>query len=178
MITPVLETERLILREVRPSDVNDIFNCWMRDPDVSRYMWWQASDDIGEAEGFVQYEFDQINNPKWFRWIIETKADNKVIGTCLIYVNDDDTPEHWDVSYNLGKSFWGMGYITEAMKEVMNFGIKELHIKECITSYAKVNKASANVLHKLGFAEEKEIPYECNGGSIITEGILCRLTIE
>lgn len=103
MITPILETKRLILREVRSNDVSDIFNCWMQDIDVSRYMWWQASDDIAEAQGFVQFELEQLNNPKWFRWIIETKNDNKIIGTCLIYVNDDDTPEHWDISYNLGK---------------------------------------------------------------------------
>lgn len=47
-------------------------------------------------------------------------------------------------------------------------------MKECVTSYAKVNYASANVLHKLGFIDEAEIPYECSGGDIITEGMLCR----
>lgn len=47
-------------------------------------------------------------------------------------------------------------------------------MKECVASYAKVNNASANVLHKLGFIDEAEIPYECSGGDIITEGMLCR----
>lgn len=51
-------------------------------------------------------------------------------------------------------------------------------MKECLTSYAKVNSASANVLHKLGFVDEKEIPYECNGGDIITEGIVCRYNVS
>ncbi len=177
MITPILETKRLILREVRSNDVSDIFNCWMQDIDVSRYMWWQASDDIAEAQGFVQFELEQLNNPKWFCWIIETKNDNKIIGTCLIYVNDDDTPEHWDISYNLGKEFWGNGYVTEAMTKVMNFGVEVLGVKECITSYAKVNTASANVLHKLGFVDEKEIPYECNGGDTIVDGLMCRFSV-
>ena len=31
MITPEIETERLILREVHKEDVDDIFNCWMQD---------------------------------------------------------------------------------------------------------------------------------------------------
>lgn len=47
-------------------------------------------------------------------------------------------------------------------------------MQERITSYAKRNRSSANVLHKLGFMDEKEISYECNGGEIKTEGILCR----
>ena len=71
----------------------------------------------------------------------------------------------------------GNGYITEAMKVVMNFAKTELGMKECITTYAKVNSSSANVLHKLGFKDEKEIPYECSGGDIITDGILCRYVV-
>ena len=59
-------------------------------------------------------------------------------------------------------------------KPVMQFAETKLGMKECVTAYAKVNTASANVLHKLGFVDEKEIPYECNGGDIITEGILSR----
>jgi len=60
------------------------------------------------------------------------------------------------------------------MKCVMDFAGEKLDMRECITTYAKVNSASANVLHKLGFVDEKEIPYECSGGDIVTEGILCR----
>lgn len=47
-------------------------------------------------------------------------------------------------------------------------------MEECVTAYAKVNTGSANVLHKLGFTDEAVIPYECSGGEMITEGILCR----
>ena len=46
-----------------------------------------------------------------------------------------------------------------------------------MTTIAAVNIASANVLHKLGFIDEAEIPYECNGGDIITEGIMCRYIV-
>ena len=95
-----------------------------------------------------------------------------------MFYNDEDSEGHWDISYNLGKKYWGTGYITEAMKAVMVFAEKELGMKEGVTSYAKVNSASANVLHKRGFKDEGKIPYECNGGDIITEGILCRYISE
>lgn len=36
MKTPRMETERLLLREVQETDVNDIFECWMQDEDVAR----------------------------------------------------------------------------------------------------------------------------------------------
>ena len=57
----------------------------------------------------------------------------------------------------LESSIGGKGFVTEAMKEVMHFAERELGMKECVTSYAKVNRGSANVLHKLGFVDEAEI---------------------
>ena len=43
MKTPRIHTDRLLLREIYETDVNDIFGCWMQDEDVSRYMCWKAS---------------------------------------------------------------------------------------------------------------------------------------
>lgn len=70
MKTPRIETNRLVLREIQETDVKDIFDCWMQDEDVSRYMWWKASDDIAEAQGFVQFELGQIENEKWRRLFV------------------------------------------------------------------------------------------------------------
>ena len=172
MKTPRLETERLLLREVQENDVNSIFECWMQDEDVSRYMWWKASSEIEEAKGFVEYELGQIDNKLWKRWIIVLKESKEIIGTCLVFF--DDETNHWDISYNLGKKFWKKGYVTEAMKTAMDYAVNELGMEECITTYAKENPASGRVLAKLGFVNEKEVPYECNGGEIKTVGILCR----
>lgn len=174
MKTPRIETNRLLLREIQETDVNDIFTCWMQDEDVSRYMCWKASSDIAETRSFVRFELEQLENDKWNRWIIVIKETGKIIGTCLVFYNEEDDENHWDISYNLGKQYWGNGYITEAMKSVMEFAEHELGMEECMTAYAKVNVSSANVLHKLGFIDEAEIPYECSVGDMITEGILCR----
>ena len=172
--TPRIETGRLLLREIQETDENDIFDCWMQDENVSRYMCWKASSDIAETRNFVRFELGQIENEKWHRWIIVLKETGKIIGTCLVFYNEEDGESHWDISYNLGKKYWGNGYITEAMKEVMQFAETALGMEECITAYAKVNTSSANVLHKFGFIDEAEIPYECSGSDMITEGILCR----
>lgn len=173
MRTGKLETERLLLREISAADVNDIWNCWMRDEEVSRYMWWKACDDIAAAEEFVNFELDQVDSEDWYRWIITLKETEKIIGTCLVFVNRDKAVPHWDISYNLGRAYWGKGYTTEAMKAVMAFASGRLGMNECITSYAKANKVSENVLRKLGFKDISEISYECGGGDIITDGIIC-----
>lgn len=174
MKTPRLETERLLLRVMQEDDTKEIFDCWLQDEEVAKYMCWKPFKKIEEALEFVAFEMGQIENEKWNRWIISLKETQEIIGTCLVFYNEDDVEHHWDISYNLGRKFWGKGYVTEAMKRVMQFAESELGMRECVTSYAKCNHSSANVLHKLGFQDEKEISYECGGGEMITEGIICR----
>lgn len=171
-MTPDLETERLMLRKIQSEDVVPVFECWMQDKDVSRYMWWKASDDIDEAKAFVLFELGNLDNDMWNRWIIVVKDTKEIIGTCLIFWNEED--RHFDISYNLGKKYWGRGYITEAMERVLRYGSEVLGIKEVVTLCARENKASARVLEKLGFQYEKDAPYECSGGDIKTVGKLYR----
>lgn len=175
MRTPFLETERLILRPIKEDDVDGIFSCWMQDEDVSRYMCWKATNDRDEAKDFVQYEINQINNDKWNRWLFEEKKSHELIGTGLIFYNEEE--ENWDISYNLGKMYWGNGFVTEAMTEILDYAKKDLGVKECIAIHAKENAASGNVIKKLGFLYEKDVPYECNGGEIHTVGKFYRLVL-
>lgn len=174
--TPLLETVRLILRPIKQDDVEPIFSCWMKDENVSRYMFWKASDDIKEALSFVEFELANIENELWFRWIIEKTDTKEIIGTCLIYFNDDVGENHWDVSYNLGANYWGNGYITEAMKRVMKFAETTLDLDKCITTYAKVNTFSGKVLEKLGFKYVCEEPYIYCNNELETIGVRVRWT--
>lgn len=61
------------------------------------------------------------------------------------------------------------------MKEILRFAKEELRIKEMIGGHAKENLASENVMRKLGFQYQKDIPYECNNGTVVREGKLHRL---
>lgn len=85
-MTPRLETERLILREIHAEDMEEIFYCWMQNENVSRYMWWKASDDINEAKEFVEFELDNLDKDSWNRWIMVLKETKEIIGTCLIFL--------------------------------------------------------------------------------------------
>lgn len=176
MTTPKLETDRLLLREVHSTDVEAIFQCWMQDENVSKYMWWKASSDINDAKAFVEWELGNIENDKWNRWIIILKSTEEIIGTCLLFFNEREI--HWDISYNLGTDFGGNGYVTEAMRAVIKYAVEAMGINEICTSYAAENPASGRVLQKLGFQFVKELPYECNGGEIVTTGRYCRYRAE
>lgn len=126
MKTPRLETDRLLLREIHADDVDAVFNCWMQDENVSRYMWWKASEDINDAKEFVEFELGNLENDQWNRWMIVQKSTKELVGTCLIFFNDEEG--HWDISYNLGVKYWGKGYMTEAMRAVMKYAVDGIPI--------------------------------------------------
>ena len=65
-----LKTDRLLLREIRPDDVDAVFNCWMQDENVSRYMYWKVSKNIEDAKDFVSFELGNLKNNTWNRWMI------------------------------------------------------------------------------------------------------------
>lgn len=176
MKTVKLQTERLYMRPIKVTDIQDIFECWMQDEEVSRYMFWKSSNHIKDTEEFVEYELGMLESDKWYRWLIFLKETDELVGTCLIYFNEEEN--NWDISYNLAKKYWGNGYITEAMQKVMDYAVEKLHIKECIAIHAVENSASGNVIQKLGFHYEKEVPYECNGGEIHTTGKFYRFKNE
>lgn len=168
MKTPILETERLILRPFCMEDAKDVFECWERDPNVAKYMFWTSHNDINKTVEWVKEEVSKIESEDWFRWGFISKKTGELLGTGLIYLGEEYGK--FEIAYNLGKKAWGFGYTTEAMKEVIRFAKEDLGIKEIMGRHAIANPASGKVMEKLGFTYIKDIPYECNKGENVYQG--------
>ena len=168
MKTPILETDRLFLRPFCIEDAKEVFECWESDPDVAKYMFWESHNDINKTVDWVRKEMSKIDADDWYRWAIVLKETGELIGTGLIYIEEDYGK--FEIAYNLGKKAWGVGYTTEAMQKIIKFAKEELGIKEIIGRHAEKNPASGKVLEKLGFVYVKHIPYECNRGKNLYEG--------
>ena len=176
MKTAILETDRLILRPFNTADAQDVFCCWESDADVAKYMFWSSHNDIEKTKEWISFELEQISKNDWYRFAIVLKETNELIGTGLIYYEDEVSC--WEIGYNLGKKYWGKGYTTEAMKEIIMFAAQELHVTEIVGRFAKENPNSRNVMQKLGFKYEKDFDYECNNGTIHRNGMQYRLYLK
>lgn len=176
MKTPVLDTERLHLRPFRETDAKDVFETWESDPDVAKYMFWTSHNDIAKTREWLSFELGQIEKPDWYRFALVLKDSGALIGTVILYYEEE--VNCWEIGYNLGKQYWGRGYTTEAVKAVIDFAKKELQICQIVGRYAKENPASGHVMDKLGFQFEKEIPYLCNDGTVMRDGIQRRLIMD
>lgn len=153
MRTPYLETERLILRTFKEDDAEEVFKCWESDPRVAKYVFWTSHNDINKTIQWVKKEISNIEEDNWYRWCIEEKSTGNIVGTCLIYYEEE--VQNYEVAYNLGYDYWGKGYVTEAMKQVLCFAKNELKLKEVVGRHAKENIASENIMIKLIFHMQK-----------------------
>ena len=168
MKTPILETDRLVLRPFSMEDAQDVFYGWERDEEVAKYMFWTSHNDINKTIGWLEKELSKIDAEDWYRWAILSKKTGELLGTGLIYAEEEYSK--FEIAYNLSKKSWGFGYTTEAMQEIIKFAKEELKIKDIMGRHAKENPASGKILEKLGFTYIKDIQYECNRGRNIYEG--------
>lgn len=148
MRTPVLETERLILRPLKVEDAQEVFDNWTSDPDVAKYMVWSTHADVSVTKAWMeelQAELDSDN----YEWGFERKNDGKLIGSGSIYYKE--STQAYALGYNIMKDCWNQGYTTEAAQVILQFGIDVLGAKKFVAKHAKDNPNSGKVMEKVGF---------------------------
>ena len=63
MKTPVIETERLLLRPLTVADAEVIFNGWGRDKEVARFMRWNLHNNVDETKEWLVNE--EVASKRW-----------------------------------------------------------------------------------------------------------------
>ena len=158
MKTPILETERLILRPLSLDDVEHIYKRWTSDPDVAKYMVWDVHESVNDTLAWVEQEVNAIEDNDNYTWGMVLKENNELFGT--IGLNRKDNSDVFTFGYNIMKSYWRNGYTTEAGKTVLEFGKNVLGIKKFFCRHATENIASMKVMTKLGFIYSNDSSYE------------------
>ncbi|MCL2425159.1 MAG: GNAT family N-acetyltransferase [Oscillospiraceae bacterium] len=149
MITPRLETERLILRPLKISDAQTVYDNWTTDPEVSRYMRWSTHSSIEETKTWLTTAESSLNSEEAYDWGFEFKETGELIGSCGMYVRNDDNI--FEIGYCIMKKYWGKGIASEVSKAMLEFAINELGERKFYATHDKDNLASGKVLEKLGF---------------------------
>ncbi|MDR7857857.1 GNAT family N-acetyltransferase [Tissierella sp.] len=149
MITPILESKRIILRPLSVEDAENIYNSWTSDPEVARFMLWDVHKSIDDTIAWLRFEVENINSEHNFNWGFVLKETGELIGSGGIHYK-----EHlscYELGYNIMKKYWGMGLTTEASKTILDFGINVLGQKKFFCRHANDNIGSQMVINKLGF---------------------------
>ena len=112
--TPVLETERLILRKFTENDLKAIFDIYS-EPERKSHLPWLPIKSMDEAGQLYEQEYAHTYRQlRGYRYAICLKSDDVPIG--YVHVSIDDS---FDLKYGLRKQFWNDGIVTEAARAVV-----------------------------------------------------------
>lgn len=146
-----IETKRLILRFMKPSDRHDIFVNINNDKDVLRYFidkYLEKEEDLkldNNIEAFLKDE-------RYFLAIV-LKETNETIGMILQCSKPSKLFCASEVGYAIGKKHWNKGYVSEALEAFIQF-LFSLGIHKVVASCFLENVASKKVMEKCGMIYE------------------------
>ncbi|TCP29060.1 ribosomal-protein-alanine N-acetyltransferase [Scopulibacillus darangshiensis] len=149
---PVIETRRLILREVTVDDANDMF-AYLSDKAVVKPMGldpFQTVKDVWDEIGWYKSIFEEGTG---MRWGITPKDSGKVIGSCG-FLNMRTKHYRAEVGYELSRDHWGKGIANEALKAVIRYGYQHFLLERIEALIEPMNLPSQKLVEKLGFRRE------------------------
>ncbi|MBO0995012.1 GNAT family N-acetyltransferase [Bacillus sp. SD088] len=149
---PVLETERLRLRKLKDTDVEDVFY-YGSDVKVSRYVTWDRHQTITDTKQFLEFAKERYAENQVAPWGIEWKETGKIIGT-IDFIWWKPKHRSAEIGYVLSRDFWGKGIMTEAAKEVIRFGFEEMDLMRIQARCLDENIGSSRVMEKAGMSFE------------------------
>lgn len=150
--TPVLRTERLVIRETRLDDAPALFRL-RSDPQVMKHMGKSPASGIQDAIDLIHRMWTEQAEHNGLSWVITLKGDDTLIGT-IGYYRLKKEHHRGEVGYALHSDHWRQGIMREALKAVVDHGFERLgfHSIEAITDPR--NMASNNLLERCGFRRE------------------------
>lgn len=149
---PILETERLILREITKDDAQGIFACFSNE-NVTRYYGQDTLVNIEQAEQFVEFFSKNYAEKRGVRWGIERKGTKGIIGTVGF---NAWSPKHKraEIGYEINPEQWRKGYTSEALLKIISYGFESMGLTRIGAVVFIDNAASNSLLSKMGFQKE------------------------
>jgi RimJ/RimL family protein N-acetyltransferase len=149
-----VETERLILREILPTDIDGMFEL-DSDPKVHRYLGNKPVTDKDQIVKVINFIRQQYIANGIGRWAIIDKSTNDFIGwTGLKFVTEltNNHKNYYDLGYRLIKKYWGQGIATESAIASLNYAFDKLNADEVYAMADCENDDSNKILKKVGLS--------------------------
>ena len=149
---PTVQTERLVLRKLLPSDDADMFE-YSQNPAVTKYLLWDVHINKKFTHSYLKFIQSQYSAGNFYDWAMTLAESGKMIGTCGFSSFDLDNNAA-EVGYVLSPDYWNKGIAAEALQRVMRFGFEELGLHRIYARIMDGNKASERVAEKCGMRHE------------------------
>lgn len=156
------ETERCILREILPEDVEGMYDL-DSNPEVHRYLGNKPITDKEQAVVMINFIRQQYVEDGIGRWAVVDKNTHEFMGwTGLKYIKDEINHHinFYDIGYRFRKKYWGKGIATETAQASLKYAFDKLGLNEVYALADVDNVGSNKVLKKIGLRFIEEFDFE------------------
>jgi ribosomal-protein-alanine N-acetyltransferase len=185
---PVLETERLTLREVTADDAPWYLAHFSR-PEIVQGQGYAPPADLEAARRELHEYFTRLfSRHAGLRWGLELRAGagesggaadggsaeatgpeaGALIGSAGLYDWDEEVRSA-EIGYDLDPAYWGRGLMAEALSAIFDFAFTQLDANRLQAIAIPGNSASRSLLERLGFTQEgvlREHGHDEHGGLV------------
>lgn len=152
----MLETENLVLRGHRQSELNDCIAMWA-DPKVVEHISGIPSTPEQTWSRFLRYA-GLWHHLGFGYWVIADKSDDRFLGEAgFADFHRDTTPSiksRPEVGWALASQWHRQGIATEAVSAILRWADRHLNATHSSAIINPTNLASIHLAKKLGFANE------------------------
>lgn len=149
-IQPILTTKRLVLRPIRLSDQEAVFD-YAKNPQVGPSAGWKPHEKIDESHAFIDYAIKKRDYGQPGVYAITKQTNDRLIGTIEVHSVHQTRGE---IGFVLHPDYWNQGIITEAAQTIIIYAFEILQLKRLAYCHFKHNSVSKRVCEKLEFTFE------------------------
>ena len=151
----ILETERLVLREVTADDADFILDL-LNQPSFKQYIGDRGVRTLEQARAYIETRFtDSYRTNGFGLYLMELKASATPIGLCG-FVSRPTLPDP-DIGFALLPQYERQGYAHEAAAAAMEYGRTKLGLERVLAITSLDNESSGRLLGKIGLTFDREI---------------------
>lgn len=142
----MLETERLILRQLTDNDVDAVF-ALRKDAEIMRFIR-KPQKSREEAESWMRLVSSRWESEKIGFCAVIKKESGEFVGWCGLWRLKESG--EIEVGYAVAQNFQRKGYATEAAEACLAYGFNQLNMRKIVAVTRPENEASRRVMEKLG----------------------------
>jgi len=149
MPAPLLETQRLYLRQWKQDDLS-AFSRMNADERVMEFFPSTLSEK--ESNFFAEKIQQELKEKNYGLWAVEVKGGSSFIGFVGLHYQDFTAPftPCIEIGWRLAFEYWRKGYAFEASLKVLEYAFQELKIEEIVSFTAKKKLSFKEINGKIG----------------------------
>lgn len=139
----------MILRELRPTDLDDMYRLYT-DPRVVQYLNRHPFRSRDEARELLDVIAADHARRSAIHWGLERPEQPGLVGRCMLYISAQPGLGI-EVGFALAHAYWGQGLMAETVSAVLDFGFDTLRLQHIHARVHVANNGALGLLARLGF---------------------------